>query len=178
MRVVQTKQSQHSWSQNTSNFAHRNDVATMGISIFGDSPSVKVKLQVNNKDMNKRKVSVPKWVDMEILDRMEQTLTQIAAAELPERMKRLEDGFAEIFELQSRVSKLEQSIWLTKNVLTSKEAAEYLGIAESYLYKLTSQKAIPHSKPNGGMLRFDRKELELWAMNNPVIMATDNNGQH
>lgn len=150
----------------------------VGISIFGDRPPVKVKLQENNKEMNKRKVTTPKWVDTELLDRMEQTLSQIAAAELPERMKKLEDGMVEIFELLSRVSKLEQSIWLTKNVLTFKEAAEYLGIAESYLYKLTSQKVIPHSKPNGGLLRFDRKELEMWAMQNPAVIETENYGQH
>ncbi len=128
--------------------------------------------------MNQRKVSRPKWVDIEFLDRLELTLSQIAAAELPERMKRLEEDFAEIIDLQSRVSKLEQSVWHTKNVLTFKEAAEFLGIAESYLYKLTSSKTIPHYKPNGGLLRFDRKELEQWALKNPAVVSADNKEQH
>ena len=52
---------------------------------------------------------------------------------------------------------------IPKNLLTSDEAAEYLGISKSYLYKLTMQRKIPHYKPFGKFNYFDRNELEEWA---------------
>ena len=59
----------------------------------------------------------------------------------------------------------------TKEVLTSEEAARYLGISKSYLYKLTMRQLIPHYKPLGKMCYFNRQELEAWLQNNRV--ATD-----
>lgn len=47
-----------------------------------------------------------------------------------------------------------------KEMLTFKEAADYLGISCSLLYKLTSNLMIPHYKPRGKMLYFSRTELE------------------
>ena len=59
----------------------------------------------------------------------------------------------------------------TKEVLTSEEAARYLGISKSYLYKLTMRQLIPHYKPLGKMCYFNRQELEAWLQSNRV--ATD-----
>ena len=53
-------------------------------------------------------------------------------------------------------------IGCTKDILTSDEVAKYLGISRSYLYKLTMRKEIPHYKPLGKMVFFDRKELIEW----------------
>jgi len=50
----------------------------------------------------------------------------------------------------------------TKEVLTSAEAAEYMGVSKSYLYKLTMRQQIPHYKPTGKMCYFNRLELEKW----------------
>jgi excisionase family DNA binding protein len=63
------------------------------------------------------------------------------------------------------------TIFCTKEVLTSDEAARYLGISKSYLYKLTMQQKIPHYKPMGKMCYFNREELEHWLQSNRV--ATD-----
>lgn len=63
------------------------------------------------------------------------------------------------------------TIFCTKEVLTSDEAARYLGISKSYLYKLTMQQKIPHYKPMGKMCYFNREELEQWLQTNRV--ATD-----
>lgn len=52
------------------------------------------------------------------------------------------------------------TIFCTKEVLTSEEAARYMGISRSYLYKLTMRGEIPHFKPMGKMCYFNRKELE------------------
>lgn len=63
------------------------------------------------------------------------------------------------------------TIFCTKEVLTSSEVANYLGISKSYLYKLTMRCEIPHYKPMGKMCYFNRKEIEQWLQNNRV--ATD-----
>ena len=59
----------------------------------------------------------------------------------------------------------------TKEVLTSDEAAHYLGMQKSYLYKLTMLRQIPHYKPMGKMCYFKRTELEQWLLSNRI--ATD-----
>lgn len=53
-----------------------------------------------------------------------------------------------------------------KEVLTSDEAARYMGISKSYLYKLTMNATIPCYKPMGKMVYFNRKELEQWLQSN------------
>lgn len=59
-----------------------------------------------------------------------------------------------------------------KEVLTSEEAAKYLGVSKSCLYKWTMSRAIPHYKsPTGKMCFFNRKEVEAWMQSNRV--ATD-----
>lgn len=59
-----------------------------------------------------------------------------------------------------------------KEVLTSDEAARYLGVSKSYLYKLTMSRTIPHFKsPMGKMCYFNRKEIEAWMQSQRV--ATD-----
>lgn len=50
-----------------------------------------------------------------------------------------------------------------KEVLTSDEAAKYLGVSLSCLYKWTMSRQIPHYKsPSGKMCYFNRKEIEAW----------------
>lgn len=61
------------------------------------------------------------------------------------------------------------TIFCTKEVLTSDEAAKYMGISKSYLYKLTMRREIPHFKsPTGKMCYFNRAELEKWLQSNRV----------
>lgn len=62
-------------------------------------------------------------------------------------------------------------LFTSKEVLTSNEAAKYMGISMSYLYKLTMKAQIPHFKPMGKMCYFNRVELEQWLQTNRV--ATD-----
>lgn len=66
-----------------------------------------------------------------------------------------------------------KSIICAKEVLTSDEAARYMGISKSYLYKLTMRGEIPHFKPMGKMCYFNRKELEEWLQNNRVATADE-----
>lgn len=56
----------------------------------------------------------------------------------------------------------------SKKVLTFDEAAEYTGLSKSYLYKMTSQRVVPHYKPNGKLIFFEREELEKWLLSTRV----------
>jgi len=60
-----------------------------------------------------------------------------------------------------------------KRVLTFEEGCEYLGFKKSYVYKLTSAKIIPHSKPNGKSIFFDKAKLETWMLSNPSSSFSD-----
>jgi len=42
------------------------------------------------------------------------------------------------------------------------EAAQYLSISQSHLYKLTGQRKIPCHKPSGKYLYFFKSELDEW----------------
>ena len=65
------------------------------------------------------------------------------------------------------------TIFCTKEVLTSDEAAKYMGISKSYLYKLTMRQQIPHYKPMGKMCYFNRAELEKWLQSNRVATKSE-----
>lgn len=68
---------------------------------------------------------------------------------------------------------IDSTLFTTKEVLTSDEAARYMGISKSYLYKLTMRGAIPHYKPMGKMCYFNRAELEQWLQQNRCATATE-----
>ncbi len=78
----------------------------------------------------------------------------------------MDELLKEIKELKKIV--LEQNI-LRKEVLNFEEACFYLGISDSYLYKLTSRKDIPHFCPNGKKLYFNRTELDQWLQQNRQV---------
>ncbi len=70
-----------------------------------------------------------------------------------------------IVTLQSVIDRIEiltHAVLSNKQTLNIDEAAAFTGLAVSYLYKLTSTQEIPHYKPRGKMLYFDRSELENW----------------
>lgn len=70
--------------------------------------------------------------------------------------------------LEQRVQQLENSMYQAKEILSFEEACAFLNFSKSYLYKLTSACAIPHYKPSGKMVYFEREELENWLRQNPV----------
>jgi len=55
-----------------------------------------------------------------------------------------------------------------KKVLTMDEAVQYTGFKKGYMYTLTKTGVIPHSKPNGKFIFFDREKLDQWLLQNPV----------
>lgn len=61
---------------------------------------------------------------------------------------------------------LQQQNLLRKDVLNLNEACSYLDISASHLYKMTSQKLIPHFCPQGKKLYFNRTQLDEWLQRN------------
>ena len=58
--------------------------------------------------------------------------------------------------------------------LTIADAAAYLGLSISYLYRLTSERRIPHYKSAGGKrVYFKREDLDAWAYGNHVKTSDD-----
>jgi len=61
----------------------------------------------------------------------------------------------------------------TEKPLTLNEAAQYLDISKSYIYKLTCSNKIPCYRPQGKRLYFVKSELHTWLLRNPVKTTTD-----
>ena len=76
------------------------------------------------------------------------------------RIKELEDVNMKL--LIKRLEKVECDQYVQKDVFTTEEACLFLDISPSQLYKLTSKQKIPHYKPRGKMVYFDKKELVKW----------------
>jgi len=61
----------------------------------------------------------------------------------------------------------------TKNVLNLEETSFYTGIPKSTLYQLTCKHEIPHYKPRGKQIYFDRTEIESWMKQNRIATAQE-----
>lgn len=63
----------------------------------------------------------------------------------------------------TRLDLIEQKAGLSgKEVLTSEEAAAFLGVTTNWLYQQTNRKQIPHYKNGGKRTYYKRSELESW----------------
>ncbi len=56
--------------------------------------------------------------------------------------------------------------YVTKEILSFKEAVQYLDVSKSYLYKLTSQSKISFYKPNNKLIYFKKSDLDNWMLQN------------
>jgi len=75
----------------------------------------------------------------------------------------IEDVYCRLLIIEKLL--IEQNL-LKKEVLNLIEAALYLDVSNSHLYKLTSTGAIPCYKPNGKKVYFNRLELDKWLQTN------------
>jgi excisionase family DNA binding protein len=70
-----------------------------------------------------------------------------------------------------------KAIICTKDVLTSDEAANYLGISKGSLYQMTMKNRLPFYRPSGRTIYFDRKELQDWMKQNRVSTKEELNAK-
>jgi excisionase family DNA binding protein len=75
--------------------------------------------------------------------------------------------------LAELADKIEEQNILQKPVLNFTEVCRYLQISPSHLYKLTSQKQIPHFCPQGKKLYFRRDEIDQWLLRNRQYSAEE-----
>ena len=64
-----------------------------------------------------------------------------------------------------------------KEVLTVDEVCQYTGLSKSTLYKLTHRREIPHFKPHGKLIFFNRREVEEWLQGGRVATAAQIAGE-
>ena len=76
---------------------------------------------------------------------------------------------------QAIVDAISINVALTqKEVLTTDEAAKYLGISKSSLYKMTMARKIPYYKsPTGKLCFFNRVEVEAWMQSQRVATEAE-----
>ncbi len=60
-----------------------------------------------------------------------------------------------------------------KSILNFKEAAQFVDLSHSYLYKLTCKGEIPFYKPQGKKIWMRREDLEKWLLRNRVKAAEE-----
>lgn len=75
-------------------------------------------------------------------------------------------------QINERLDKIEQMLTEMRSghmreTISLEEAVVFTGYKKPYLYRLTSEKKIPHYK-NGRELRFDPVELNAWMKRNKV----------
>ena len=75
----------------------------------------------------------------------------------------------QIEELQKRMDAVEDILDNTKEVLSVEEAARFMDIARSSLYKMTSDRSIPFYRPNGKMIYFEKADILKWIRKNRVM---------
>ena len=61
--------------------------------------------------------------------------------------------------------------------LTLPEAAKFLDVSKSHLYRLVCYKKIPHYKPEGKRLYFDQAELVAWLKRNHSVTQVQREAQ-
>ncbi len=83
----------------------------------------------------------------------------------------------DVKKIMSEVKEVKSLIYnqgiLKKEVLNFREACRYIDISASHLYKLTSQKRIPHFCPEGKRLFFNRLELNQWLQRNRQLSTAE-----
>lgn len=68
---------------------------------------------------------------------------------------------------------LKKQYALSKEILTLEEAADFLSLSKSAIYKLTSKKEIPYYNPGGKKIFFKRIELENWVLTSKSVSVDE-----
>ena len=76
--------------------------------------------------------------------------------------------------INQRFKSIEDTLYSTKDILNMKEVCQYLDISQSLLYKLTCNGEIPHFKPRGKLIFFEKKALVKWIMVKPFRKNPNN----
>ena len=75
--------------------------------------------------------------------------------------------------IEERLKNIEALLNLNKPVFNIHDASIISGLKESYIYKLTHLRAIPHYKPRNGAICFNPPELIEWCFSNRIPTLTE-----
>ncbi|AIN49944.1 helix-turn-helix domain protein [Dokdonia sp. MED134] len=64
--------------------------------------------------------------------------------------------------------KIAEHLFFIKDIHSFNEAAAYLDLSKSHLYRLTSNNDIPFFRPGGRKIYFKRADLDAWMLRNPI----------
>lgn len=79
----------------------------------------------------------------------------------------------QLSELQGRITHLEDILHQGKEVLNLDEAAKFMDISRSTLYKMPHEQVVPFYKPNGKMVFFEKAALLAWIQQNRYSSKTE-----
>lgn len=85
------------------------------------------------------------------------------------RVEKFLNRFGTLEELIGYMEKIEKVAYIAKDFLNISEAAEYLQISKSTVYKLTSSKELTIYKPNGKNIFILRSDLNKWIKRFPYL---------
>ena len=71
-------------------------------------------------------------------------------------------------EVEHRLAVAENLLFESKEVLTVEEAAKFLGLSKSFVYKMTHEGTLPFYKPNGKVCYFEKSVLLEWMRSTKV----------
>ena len=106
------------------------------------------------KDIKQKKTKCQDPSIDEVLSQAESLLNEKRPVDI------LADMMMENYRLQQQIDDLKEQIMKPKNLLTLKEAADFLGFSQSYTYKMVHDGMLPCFKPFGKVIYFERAELE------------------
>ena len=71
----------------------------------------------------------------------------------------------QVAELHKNFKTIKGALFNAKEVLTLEEAAIFLGMSKSSLYKMTHNKVLPYYRPNGKMVYFEKSDNIIMNLN-------------
>lgn len=72
----------------------------------------------------------------------------------------------ELIQINSNLTSIQALFSVRRKILNFSDGVKYLGVSESYLYKLTSANKIPFYRPTGKLIFFKKEELDAWLLQN------------
>lgn len=91
-------------------------------------------------------------------------------------MSKVIDSETLILKVESqehRIEVLENILNTAKEILNLEEAAIFMGISKSSLYKMTHKHELPFYRPNGKLIYFEKHELLKWMRQSRSMTETE-----
>ena len=113
---------------------------------------------------------------IELLDRLEAARKVLdQTEEIEETIRKLNNlefflrRFGTLKELANHMLFIEKKMYMLKEYLTVQEAADYIGLSSSLIYKMTSKHYFPVYKPNGKTVFLRRDDINRWISRNKIL---------